>query len=102
MAVYHAIVRGNFVQIDTRNKQLEIYEDRESAEKKHIDPDMEIVKVIIEKYDDSNICPKCEESNLLELPSMNLKICTNGKCGAIYDWKLKEGQKSVLIENLIG
>ena len=47
-------------------------------------------------------CPRCREGSLLSLPSINRKICTNGKCAAIFIWELKKGQKSVLIDNLVG
>lgn len=38
--------------------------------------------------------------NVVDLPSMNKRICFS--CGKQYEWKLKPGQKSLLIKNLIG
>ena len=45
-------------------------------------------------------CPCCGEYGIVQLPSMNKKICTG--CKAEFDWKLKSNQKSVLIKWLKG
>jgi len=53
-----------------------------------------------QETDIRNRCPDCGEFTIIQLPSMNKKICTN--CQKEFDWHLKEGQKSVLINNLVG
>jgi len=45
-------------------------------------------------------CPQCGEYGIVELPSMNKKVCFS--CHAEFDWHLKPNQKSVLIEGLKG
>lgn len=40
-------------------------------------------------------CPSCG-SPLVDLSSMNTRVCSNGKCGHKSEWTLSEGQKSVL------
>lgn len=44
-------------------------------------------------------CPHCNVG-LIDLSSMNMRVC--GGCHREYEWKLKPGQKSVLIEGLRG
>jgi ribosomal protein L37AE/L43A len=39
-------------------------------------------------------CPKCGNTMLLRLTSLNLKICTD--CNIRIPWYLEEGQESVL------
>ena len=46
------------------------------------------------------VCPVCGEKGIVPLPSMNKKACFC--CHREFEWKLKDGQKSILIENLIG
>lgn len=43
-------------------------------------------------------CPVCNDF-MISLPSMNMRQCSNGHR---IEWKLKPGQKSVLIEGVIG
>ncbi len=45
-----------------------------------------------------DICPVCGD-RMISLPSMNIKQCSNGHK---KEFKLKPGQKSVLIEGLVG
>jgi len=45
-------------------------------------------------------CPNCREFGIVELPSMNKKICFS--CHSEFDWYLKPNQKSVLIHGLKG
>ena len=40
-------------------------------------------------------CPNCA-APLSLLRSQSLKICTNGKCGAQYQWLLDDGQKPLI------
>lgn len=44
-------------------------------------------------------CPVCNVG-LIDLSSMNMRVC--GCCHREYEWKLKPGQKSVLIKGVIG
>ena len=44
-------------------------------------------------------CPACG-AGLVDLPSKNRRECF--VCHKAYEWKLKPGQKSVLIKNLVG
>lgn len=46
-------------------------------------------------------CPKCG-AGLILLPSKNQKLCSNYKCGKVYNWKLEEGQKSPWIDGKVG
>lgn len=43
-------------------------------------------------------CPVCSDF-MISLPSMNIRKCSNGHT---LEWSLKPGQKSVLIEGVIG
>ncbi len=44
-------------------------------------------------------CPTCG-GLLVEFPSTRNKLCVD--CYTEYDWELKKGQKSVLVEGLVG
>lgn len=50
---------------------------------------------------DSEQCPIHDcDGLLIELPSINRKLCFG--CGTYFEWKLKEGQKSVTIDSVVG
>lgn len=48
----------------------------------------------------ANKCPKCGNKKLAELHSLNLKICVD--CGSRIKWKLKKGQKPLLVKTKKG
>jgi hypothetical protein len=41
-------------------------------------------------------CPKCGNTVLGEMATLNKKFCTNSKCNHWFDWKLSKGQKARL------
>jgi len=45
------------------------------------------------------VCPKCNDGIVIELPSVNRGMCHS--CCSMFEWKLKEGQKSVTLDNYI-
>lgn len=45
-------------------------------------------------------CPNCNVQGLVDLPSMNKKICFS--CHIEFNWNLKPNQKSVLIKGQVG
>ena len=45
-------------------------------------------------------CEKCGSEALVILSSLNQKICAD--CQHVMAWKLERGQKSLLIEGLVG
>lgn len=49
---------------------------------------------------DGQVCPKCGNGILIDLPSINKKMCST--CLAYFEWSLKDGQKSVTIDKYIG
>lgn len=49
----------------------------------------------------NGLCIKCGAA-LISLPSTNQRMCSNGSCLKMYEWKLKEGQPSPWIDNKVG
>jgi len=46
------------------------------------------------------VCPRCRDGILIELPSINRKMCHT--CNAYFIWELDEGQKSVTLDGYVG
>lgn len=42
----------------------------------------------------TKVCPGCLNTDLLELRTMNKKVCTD--CGTEIEWNLEKGQKSLV------
>lgn len=40
-------------------------------------------------------CPACDEP-LSALASQFVRVCSNGKCAAVWPWELKPGQKPLM------
>lgn len=43
-------------------------------------------------------CPDCREP-MSDLRSLNIRQCTNGRCGLIVGWNLAPGQPSLINNN---
>lgn len=45
-------------------------------------------------------CPDCK-APMVDLRSLNARLCSNGSCQAMTDWKLSPGQRPLLGNNRI-
>lgn len=46
------------------------------------------------RADTTTICPNCLNTHLLEMRTLNQKICPD--CNTQFEWKLEKGQKPLL------
>lgn len=61
----------------------------------------EIEAILENSFNDKAMCPKCG-GELVLLPSTDQRMCSNGSCCALYDWKLKDGEVSPWIDKKVG
>lgn len=84
------------------SEKIDLYVSRDCPEKNNLIKDAKTLEQITKliRAPAQAQCPACKEYAIVELPSLNQKICFG--CHTKFTWHLKPNQKSVLIRGLVG
>ena len=80
-------------------KRLKSFVDN-GCDKPDLESLLEYVNNCLEEAKPKNSCPICNDGRVIDLPSIDSRLCLG--CNTRFEWKLKPGQKSLTVKGKVG